>query len=115
MSLDVYLYINCDTGGERPERIELFTANITHNLTSMAEAAGIYKALWRPEEINKKHAGDIIYQLENGLKILNANPDFYKKLDSPNRWGTYENFTIFIEEYLAACKKHPKALIKVSR
>lgn len=27
----------------------IFSANITHNLNAMAEAAGIYKHLWRPE------------------------------------------------------------------
>ena len=28
-----------------------YSANITHNLGKMAEEAGIYKHLWRPEEI----------------------------------------------------------------
>lgn len=43
MSLDVYLK------AVRPA--EVFSANITHNLGAMAEAAGIYRHLWRPEEV----------------------------------------------------------------
>lgn len=31
-----------------------YHANITHNLGKMAEAAGIYHALWRPDEIGIK-------------------------------------------------------------
>ena len=38
MSLDVSLYINVDTGGDKMKRISLFDANITHNLSEMAEA-----------------------------------------------------------------------------
>lgn len=51
MSLDVYLYVLVDTGGAEPHRAELFSANITHNLSRMAAAAGIYECLWRPEEM----------------------------------------------------------------
>jgi len=43
MSLDVYLMKTMPTS--------VYDANITHNLGAMAEAAGIYKHLWRPEEI----------------------------------------------------------------
>lgn len=33
------------------ESDEVYSANITHNLNRMAEAAGIYLALWRPSEM----------------------------------------------------------------
>lgn len=52
MSLDITLYTpmcaHCGRSGEG------YSANITHNLGAMAEAAGIYLALWRPEEIGIK-------------------------------------------------------------
>ena len=50
MSLDFYLYVDVDTGGEEPHRTDLCDKNITHNLTEMADKAGIYKCLWRPDE-----------------------------------------------------------------
>jgi hypothetical protein len=52
MSLDVYLYQSTDcqhcglpigaTGSQ------LYSANVTHNLTIMAHEAGLYLVLWRP-------------------------------------------------------------------
>ena len=43
MSLDVWLNAVVKT--------QVFSANITHNLGKMADEAGIYKALWRPDEV----------------------------------------------------------------
>ena len=115
MSLDVTLYVKIDTGGKEKKEIELYWANITHNLAEMADAAGIYECLWRPDEIGAKYAKDIINCLEDGLKKLKADPEKYKKYDSPNGWGIYEHFVPFVENYLEACKDNPKALIHVSR
>lgn len=111
MSLDVYLNDPTATYGTS----ELYWANITHNLGKMADKAGIYYALWRPEEINATTAEDIIPLLEKGLAKLKENPDKYKKYDSPNGWGLYEHFVPFVEKYLSACKEYPKAIIEVSR
>lgn len=94
---------------------EVYEANITHNLGEMAEKAGIYKALWRPEEINAVHAKDIIDILEKGLTDLKARPEHFKMFNSPNGWGMYEHFVPFVEKYLEACKEYPDAVIEVSR
>lgn len=107
MSLDVYLT------AVRPT--EVFSANITHNLNSMADAAGIYQACWRPEEIGAKYASDIIPLLEKGLEDLKSRPEYFKQFNSPNGWGMYENFVPWVEKYLAACKENPDAEIQVSR
>ena len=115
MSLDVYLYINVDIGGEEKEQIELFSANITHNLGRMADVVGIYKHLWRPEEIGIEQAKDLINALRIGLNRLKEKPKQYKKYDDPNGWGTYSVFVNFVERYLKACKRYPKAMIEVSR
>lgn len=93
----------------------LYDANITHNLGEMAQEAGIYYALWRPEEISMTTAGDIIELLEKGLVDLKARPEFFEKFNSPNGWGTYEHFVPFVEKYLEACKRYPKAIINVWR
>lgn len=66
MSLDVALYgperdqpCRCTCGHEhaRRERPCLYDANITHNLNRMADEAGIYEHVWRPEEIGVTTAG----------------------------------------------------------
>ena len=111
MSLDVMLKdptATYDTG-------YLYDANITHNLNTMAEAAGIYEALWRPEDIDKTKAGEIIKLLEKGLKDLKARPEYFETFNSPNGWGMYEHFVPFVEKYLEACQTYPKSIIKVSR
>lgn len=119
MSLDINLITEekeaCSLCGREFEPVEVFSANITHNLTEMAEIAGIYKILWRPEELGIVKAGEIIESLEMGLKKLKANPKYYQKFDSSNGWGTYKDFVPWVEEYLEACIKYPDALIAVSR
>ena len=94
---------------------ELFWKNITHNLGGMAKEAGIYEALWRPEEISATIAKDIIQLLENGVADRKKRPKHYKKFDSPNGWGLYVHFVPFVEDVLRACKEYPEAEIEVSR
>lgn len=111
MSLDVYLEDPTSTYNVE----ELYWANITHNLGEMASECGIYKALWRPEEINAVYAKDIIDIVEKGLIELKKRPEHYETFNSPNGWGMYEHFVPFVEEYLEALKEFPKAKIRVSR
>lgn len=120
MSLDVSLlkkfhvtYDNRKTLEEKEECV--YDANITHNLGEMADKAGIYYALWRPEEIGKIKASEIIELLEKGLSDLKERPKYFEKFNSPNGWGMYEDFVPFVEEYLNACKEHPDTTIEVSR
>lgn len=64
MSLDVALFqpttVTCEKCGHEQHVSNgeqwLFDANITHNLNRMAGAAGIYDALWRPDEMYDKEA-----------------------------------------------------------
>lgn len=140
MSLDVYLnrkrYLSYDEGKTYTEDTEqVYWANITHNLNTMAGEAGIYEALWRPhrlkegynisendhqaewkfEEENTTLAKDIIPLLEKGLSDLKTRPEYFEKFNSPNGWGMYEHFVLFVEKYLEACKEYPDAIIEVSR
>ena len=93
----------------------VFDANITHNLNKMADAAGIYEACWRPEEIGAIKASDIIPILEKGFEDMKARPEHFKKFDSENGWGTYKDFLPWVESYLKACREYPDAIIEVSR
>lgn len=122
MSLDVYLILKSPVRINKGKSyidteitIQAYEANITHNLNKMAEAAGIYKELWRPDEIGKTRAHEIIEALEKGLADLKARPDYYQQFNSPNGWGMYEHFVPFVEGYLNACKEFPEAYIEVSR
>ena len=120
MSLDISLIntnkLTCDCGKVYDlGTTEVFDANITHNLNKMADAAGIYEALWRPASIGKYQAFEIIPILEHGLQILKADPKKYSQFNPSNGWGTYDGFIPWIEEYLEACKKWPESRIWVSR
>lgn len=100
----------------KPEQFnEVYWANITHNLGKMADAAGIYQHLWRPEELGIILAKDLIEPLTEGLKKMKADPDHYKQFNASNGWGLYEHFIPWIEKYLEACKQYPEAEISVSR
>lgn len=98
-----------------PERTEeIYWANITHNLAGMADAAGIYKHLWHPEEIGINKASDLIQPLTEGLERLKSNPEHYKSFNPKNGWGNYTGFVDWVQKYLEACKECPKGNIEVS-
>ena len=102
--------ISVSDGGESRE---VYWGNITHNLGRMADAAGIYDALWTPEERGFSKASQLIEPLRNGLKRLKDNPDEYRKYNALNGWGTYEGLVEFVTNYLAACEKYPDAKVSV--
>lgn len=107
MSLDVTL--------SAVRRTTVFDYNITHNLAEMADKAGIYKHLWRPEELEITLAEQLIAPLQTALKDLEARPQYYKKYNPDNGWGSYEGFVKFVKEYLQACIENPDTEISVSR
>lgn len=94
---------------------EVFDANITHNLNRMADEAGIYQALWRPEEIGITKAAQLIAPLFAGLELLRADPPRFEKLNPENGWGDYRGFVVFVEKYLDACREYPEAIVRASR
>jgi len=140
MSLDVTLTIgskhkcNCEFCTETEVK-EVYDANITNNLGKMADAAGIYKALWRPYQLKKgynipegKHTDEYEYEekthivasfiipyLEKGLADLKARPEYFETFNSENGWGLYKHFVPFVEKYLDACKMYPNAKVTISR
>lgn len=93
----------------------LYEANITHNLTPMANKAGIYKCLWRPEENGFETAGQLIEPLKRAIEIMQSNPEEFRKLDAKNGWGTYDQFLPWLIELLENCEAYPMALIESDR
>ena len=81
----------------------------------MANHAGLYKALWRPEEIGIERAEQLASILADGLTKLRGDPDYYKRFNPKNGWGNYSGPVQFVEEYLEACRKHPGAAVQASR
>lgn len=115
MSLSVYLRpkkeIKCDCGRVHyyVESEELFWKNITHNLSEMAEQAGVYAVVWHPEESGINTANQLIEPLAAGLKRLESDPDGFRKYNPPNGWGRYEVLVDFVKKYLSACREYPDA------
>jgi hypothetical protein len=107
MSLDVIL--------KEVKLTEIYSRNITHNLNRMADAAGIYNELWRPDEIGITRASQLIEPLRKGLARLKKDPEHYKRFNPANGWGDYHGLVSFVEDYLNECIEHPDAQVEVSR
>lgn len=103
MSLDISL--------NRVQLTEVFSANITHNLGKMEDELSIYDFLWRPEEVPVKEAVQLIAPLKYAIKEMKNRPEHYKKFDSRNGWGTYDNFLPWLENLLKACEEYPDAKV----
>ena len=93
----------------------VFDHNITHNLGAMAQEAGIYKAVWRPDENGITHAKQLIPILQEGIAKMEAEPERFRKHNPSNGWGSYDVFLLWLKEYLDACYTYPEATISVSR
>lgn len=94
---------------------EVYSSNVTHNLNRMADAAGIYEACWRPEEIGVTKASQLVPLLRAGLEKLKADPERFQQLNPSNGWGNYEGLVAWVEDYLRACEAYPDADVEASR
>lgn len=109
MSLDIYLRsLDGDTAG-------VWVGNITHNLNKMAEVAGVYKHLWRPEELGIERPVDLIVPLLKGAVFMLENAALCQQYSPKNGWGTYDDLLEFILGYAEKCAKYPFSEIIVSR
>ena len=90
----------------------VYHANITHNMSKMAEEADLYTAIWHPEV---SEAYKLIGPLSDGYMKLIDDPAKFKKFNPENGWGSYENLVQFVAGLLMACARYPLARIRVSR
>ena len=81
----------------------------------MAQHAGLYYPLWRPEEIGISLAGDLVPFLKAGLHLLETRPEDFRHHEPQNGWGTLEHLRDFVRDYLEACQNHPTGTISTSR
>lgn len=93
----------------------VYSANITHNLAAMAEKAGIYRLLWKPEELGATKAADVTEGLRHGLHDLGERQSYFEQFNSPNSWGKYQHLVSFVSVYLEACLAHPSAQLNIRR
>lgn len=107
VSLNVYL--------SQMQPTDVFAANYTHNCNRMAAAAGLYEAVWRPDEQGYTHAHQLIAPLEAGIAVLEADPEKFRAMDPENKWGSYDTFLPWLKRYLEACVRYPDAEVRVSR
>lgn len=106
MSLDVTLYVD----GE-----EVYDDNITHNVNRMAKLAGMYAAIWRPDEYGMTKARDLIHPIKDGIKYMLDHRDECEALEPSNGWGSYRGLLRFALDYLYACEDYPDADVGVRR
>lgn len=107
MSLDIWF--------ERVQITTVFDANYTHNITEMAELAGIYKPLWHPEEAGITKASDLIVPIHNALTLMRAEPERFVAINPENGWGSYDTFVPWLEKLLKACLEFADSSVRVSR
>lgn len=105
MSLDFSLYI-----GEK----EVFEGNITHNLSKMAHAIGVWECIWYPTSItfpDQPTAKDIINKVAEGLSELIINERSYMQYNISKRNGDTSMLIEFLEGVLKACIEYPDAVV----
>ena len=114
MSLDVDLMVT--------KPVSVYSANITHNLGTMASAVivgennlSLYDVLWRPDENGFEYAHNIIDYLYEGWKQLISDPEKYKQYNPANGWGSYEGLVDFVKRYHSACMENLDARLSVCR
>lgn len=102
MSLD-FILVDCN---------EVYSGNMTHNVTDMWREAGVYNALYNSHGLK---AWLIIDQLAAGIGDMVTFPEKYKNMDSENGWGTYDRALPFLIEVYKNCKKNPGARIEIDK
>jgi len=103
------------TATPEAESETVYSANITHNLGRMAGEAGLYNALWRPDEHGMTKARQLVEPLRHGLAALRSRPEHFRTFNPENGWGDYDGLVNFTEAYLAACEQYPDADVGVWR
>ena len=90
----------------------LLYINLTHNLTEMANKCGydgdgitLYTLLWHPENVlgkDCKVTRQYFFKLVDLCGLLESNPDYYKKFNPKNGWGSYEQLISAVNKLICA-------------
>ena len=105
MSWNAYMMI--DTGGDSPAVVEDIR-NVTYNNSGIFKALGVH-----PEDIEGKPGRELTSPIAKALRE-SYKPQRERELlalEPKNKWGGLDDVRAFLEKALAACKKHPKAVL----
>lgn len=111
MSWDVSIVEN-DCPHCRHNEVEVRTLNITYNLSQMLAEAGFQG--WRNVDgMNARLAGEHMLKVLDGMK---ENPGYWRSLNPPNRWGSYDGCVQGrMRKFAKSCTMaSPTALIRCS-
>lgn len=92
----------------------VFNRSLTHNMLEMATHAGLYDAVWRPDNISATIALHLIEPLTMGLIELTVNKKIHETYTHP-KGGNIDMITKHVAMYLRACRENPTAKIVISR
>lgn len=108
MSINIYVRVPMD----EPYDQELFSTNITHNLTGMWRAAGFYDELYNSEG---KTCAEVVEAIQNGYQDMRDHPEKYRQYSAKNGWGTYEQALPWLEKLIREFERYPKGRIHISK
>ena len=78
---------------------ERFEYNVTYNVRPMLERAGFHIPVVRDMRV-----GTLRVVVKNSLAVMLDNPEYFKRFNPANGWGSYESVLTFLTElnvYLA--------------
>lgn len=107
MSYDIWMEM--DTGGEEPAQVDE-VGNYTCNCSPMFRKAlgGISLS-----ELDGRAGGEVAEQVSTGVKAMIDDPATYEAMNPTNGWGDYESALDYLKRLALACRRHPKARIRV--
>ena len=70
-----------------------------------------------PEYEGTRHgvtkAAQLIEPLSAGLALMEGDRQRFVSFNSPNGWGSYDDFVPWVRQYLQACRDNPNADVSV--
>lgn len=106
MSWDVWL--EADTGGEEPARLDVLDWNYTSNVHGMLKLVMGHGSMEILTGLSGQEAGELLDQAICGLEVDEA---ACRELNPSNGWGEYEGFLRAVRKLRDACVAHPKATV----
>ncbi|WP_435109801.1 hypothetical protein [Nocardiopsis synnemataformans] len=106
MSYDISLVI--DTGSSEPVEV-VEVGNYTSNVAPMWQwALGV-----RLRDYDGVPCDRALAPLRDGIRRMQAAPDFYRPLTTNPEWGDYEGALNFLVKLTDACEANPKCTIEI--
>lgn len=110
MGIDVTLYAEVNLGHkDGHSRFEVYSSNMTHNISRMCEEAGIEPFIWYPEDNGITLASHLIQPLREAIALMESDPPRFEKLNPKNGWGDYKHTVIWLKDILNHCEEYPLA------